>query len=125
MSAAVDVFGAEQVAAATERHAHARALLTAALAGEPSHAYLFNGPRGVGKADAAAAFAAALLADGAPDPQSAFGGALRRSHPDLTWVTPSGAHEMLLGDIAEPVVRGATRTPMEGARRVFVTTLAV
>ena len=45
---------------------------------------------------------------------------MRGSHPDLTWVTPSGAHEMLLADIAEPVVRGATRTPMEGAKRVFV-----
>lgn len=106
--------------AATERHAHARALLGAALSGEASHAYLFSGPRGVGKADAARAFAAELLADGASDPASAYGRAVRGAHPDLTWVTPSGAHEMLLADIAEPVVRGATRTPIESLRRVFV-----
>jgi DNA polymerase-3 subunit delta' len=106
---------------ATERHAHARALLTSALeSGDASHAYLFHGPRGVGKADAARAFAAELLTEGSRDPESARARATRGSHPDLTWVTPSGAHEMLLGDIAEPVVRGATRTPMEGAKRVFV-----
>ena len=44
----------------------------------------------------------------------------RGSHPDLTWVTPSGAAEMLVGDIEEPVVAAATRTPFESSRRVFV-----
>ncbi len=44
----------------------------------------------------------------------------RGTHPDLTWVTPSGAAEMLVGDIEEPVVAAATRTPFESARRVFV-----
>ena len=41
-------------------------------------------------------------------------------HPDLTWVAPSGAAEMLVGDIDEPVVAAATRTPFEARRRVFV-----
>ena len=41
-------------------------------------------------------------------------------HPDLTWVTPSGAAEMLVADIDEPVVAAATRTPFEARRRVFV-----
>lgn len=113
--------GLAELAAATERHAQARVSLTAAIeTGAVSHAYLFHGPRGVGKAQAARAFAAALLADGAPDPSAAAARALRNSHADLTWVAPSGAHEMLIDDIAEPVVRSATRTPMEGARRVFV-----
>ena len=44
----------------------------------------------------------------------------RGSHPDLTWVTPSGAAEMLVADIEEPVVAAATRTPFESSRRVFV-----
>ena len=44
----------------------------------------------------------------------------RGSHPDLTWVTPSGAAEMLVADVAEPVVAAAARTPFESARRVFV-----
>jgi len=41
-------------------------------------------------------------------------------HPDLTWVRPSGAAEMLVADIDEPVVAAAARTPFESARRVFV-----
>jgi DNA polymerase III subunit delta' len=41
-------------------------------------------------------------------------------HPDLTWVTPSGAAEMLVSDIDEPVVAAAARTPFEARRRVFV-----
>jgi DNA polymerase-3 subunit delta' len=44
----------------------------------------------------------------------------RDSHPDLTWVRPSGAAEMLVADIEEPVVAAATRTPFESSRRVFV-----
>ncbi len=113
-----------ELTAATADHPQARASLTSAIEhGAASHAYLFHGPRGVGKARAARAFAAALLSAGAPHDQaaaSAAARALRGSHPDLTWVKPSGAHEMRIDDIAEPVVRGATRTPMEGSKRVFV-----
>ncbi len=44
----------------------------------------------------------------------------RDAHPDLTWVSPSGASEMLVADIEEPVVAAAARTPFESTRRVFV-----
>jgi DNA polymerase III subunit delta' len=106
----------------TERHPHARAVLTAALPpdGRPSHAYLFHGPAGAGKRDVARAFAAELLADGARDPDNARERVQHGVHPDLTWVTPSGAQEMLVGDIDEPVVASAARTPFEARRRVFV-----
>jgi DNA polymerase-3 subunit delta' len=106
----------------TERHPHARAVLTPALPpdGRPSHAYLFHGPAGSGKATVARAFAAALLSDGAADPDSARVRVEHGVHPDLTWVTPSGAAEMLVGDIDEPVVSAAARTPFEARRRVFV-----
>jgi DNA polymerase-3 subunit delta' len=106
----------------TEHHPHARATLGAALApeGRPSHAYLFHGPAGSGKRTAARAFAAALLADGAADPAGARARVEHGTHPDLTWVVPSGAHEMLVGDIEEPVVAAAAMTPFESARRVFV-----
>jgi DNA polymerase-3 subunit delta' len=106
----------------TERHPHARALLTPALPpdGRPSHAYLFHGPAGSGKATVARAFAAALLSDGAPDPESVRARVEHGVHPDLTWVTPSGAAEMLVSDIDEPVVAAASRTPFEAQRRVFV-----
>ena len=33
---------------------------------------------------------------------------------------PSGAHEILVSDIDQPVVAAASKTPFEGARRVFV-----
>jgi DNA polymerase-3 subunit delta' len=71
-----------------ERHPHARAVLRAALPpdGAPSHAYLFHGPAGAGKREAARAFAAELLAEGAADPASARRRAIVGVHPDLTWV---------------------------------------
>jgi DNA polymerase-3 subunit delta' len=104
-----------------DEHPHARALLLAALPpGEASHAYLFHGPAGAGKRAVARAFAAALLADGSDDPAGASERVMRGAHPDLTWVTPSGASEMLVADIDEPVVAAAARTPFESRRRVFV-----
>jgi DNA polymerase-3 subunit delta' len=105
-----------------DRHPHARAVLHAAVppGGSPSHAYLFHGPAGAGKREAARAFAAELLAEGAADPENARRRAVEGVHPDLTWVRPSGAAEMLVGDIEEPVIGAASRTPFESQRRVFV-----
>ena len=106
----------------TEHHPHARAVLGAALTpgAGASHAYLFHGPAGTGKRTAARAFAAALLAEGAADPQGARARVERGAHPDLTWVVPSGAHELLVSDVDAPVVSAAARTPFESSRRVFV-----
>ncbi|HEY5194365.1 MAG TPA: hypothetical protein VIJ39_10910 [Solirubrobacteraceae bacterium] len=105
-----------------EAHPHARAVLLPALspAGAPSHAYLFHGPAGTGKRTVARAFAAALLADGAAQPDTVAARVARDAHPDLTWVTPSGASEVLVSDIDEPVVAAAAHTPFESLRRVFV-----
>jgi DNA polymerase III subunit delta' len=96
-----------------DAHPHALAVLAPALRaqGSPSHAYLFHGPAGTGKRSIARAFAAALLADGARDAAGVAERIARGSHPDLTWVRPSGAAEMLVADIEEPVVAAATRTP--------------
>ena len=107
---------------ALERHPNALAVLGPALEpeGRPSHAYLFHGPGGAGKRTLAREVAATLLAHGAPDPASAQARALAGAHPDLTWVVPSGAHEILVSDIDQPVVAAASRTPFESARRVFV-----
>jgi DNA polymerase III subunit delta' len=107
---------------AVERHPHARAVLGAAVPpeGSPSHAYLFHGPAGSGKRDAARAFAAALLADGAPDPGNAAARVASGSHPDLTWVVPVSSAGLLRGDIDQAVVTAAARTPFEAQRRVFV-----
>ncbi|MEI2703336.1 MAG: hypothetical protein V9E83_13170 [Baekduia sp.] len=112
----------DSVEVATRHHPHARAVLSPVVAGaaSPSHAYLFHGPPGAGKADAARSFAAELIAEGAADPGDARRRALAGVHPDMTWVRPTGAAEMLVGDIDEAVVMAATRTPFESRRRVFV-----
>ncbi len=105
-----------------EDHPHARAILAPALGpdGEPSHAYLFHGPGGAGKRAVARALATEWLATGASDPVGARARAAAGTHPDLTWVAPSGAHEILVGDIDGPVVAAASMTPFEAERRVFV-----
>jgi DNA polymerase III subunit delta' len=118
--AASELTPAPAFTAALEAHPHARLVLGAALADKPSHAYLFHGPAGIGKAAAARAFAAELLAAGESDPDAARIRAMHGSHPDLAWVEPSGVHVMRVEDIEEPVVAAATHTPFESRRRVFV-----
>jgi DNA polymerase III subunit delta' len=105
-----------------DRHPHARAVLEPALAtgGQASHAYLFYGPGGAGKRAAARAVAAELLAVGSRDPEGARARVASGAHPDLTWVAPSGAHEILVSDIDAPVVSAASKTPFEAGCRVFV-----
>src|ERR687891_1393875 len=100
-----------------DQHPHAAAVLGAALDGRPAHAYLLHGPAGTGKRAAARDFAAALLAGDVPEARARV---MHGAHPDLTWVAPSGAHEMLRRDVAESVVSAAARTPFEAAHRVFV-----
>ena len=105
-----------------QRHPHARAVLAPALdvPAAPSHAYLFHGPGGAGKRAVARALAAELLAEGSANPDSARARVMSGAHPDLTWVVPSGAHEILVSDIDGPVISAASKTPFESSRRVFV-----
>jgi DNA polymerase-3 subunit delta' len=106
--------------AATEQQPAARLALTAALV-SPSHAYLFTGPTGAGKRTAARAFAAELLADGAPDADDARRRALAdpSPHPDLVWIDPPGTQH-LVDEIRERVIAAAAYRPFEGSHRVFV-----
>src|SRR4051794_15244854 len=105
-----------------DRHPHARAVLRGAVPpeGHASHAYLFHGPAGAGKREAARAFAAELLADGSADADGARRRVLDGVHPDLTWVRPTSAAGILVGDIDEPVVAAVSHTPFEARRRGFV-----
>ncbi|HEY8081995.1 MAG TPA: hypothetical protein VIE64_00385 [Solirubrobacterales bacterium] len=115
------------LAEAIEHQPGARLALMAALSSGPSHAYLFHGPRGVGKRAAARAFAAEILAGAAADVDSAAGeeDARRRAlldpspHPDLVWLAPSGPQH-LVEEVREQVIRAATYRPFEGGKRVFV-----
>jgi DNA polymerase-3 subunit delta' len=111
----------EALAAATEHQGRARVALTAALAGEPSHAYLFRGPRGSGKRAAARAFAAEVLAAASADAEDARRRALLdpSPHPDLVWLAPTGAQHMV-EEVRERVIRAAAYRPFEGGKRVFV-----
>ena len=109
------------LAAATENQPRARVALKAALAGEPSHAYLFRGPRGSGKRAAARAFAAELIASASADPEDARRRAMLdpSPHPDLVWLAPTGAQHMV-EEVRERVIRAAAYRPFEGGKRVFV-----
>jgi DNA polymerase-3 subunit delta' len=106
---------------ATQHQGRARVQLTAALAAGPSHAYLFRGPRGAGKRAAARAFAAEIVAAGAPDPDDARRRALLdpSPHPDLVWLAPRGAQHMV-DEVRERVIRASAYRPFEGEHRVFV-----
>jgi DNA polymerase-3 subunit delta' len=105
---------------ATEHQPGARAALAAALSA-PAHAYLLAGPPGSGKRTAARAFAAELLASGAPAPDDVRRRALAdpSPHPDLVWLAPQGTQH-LVDTVRERVIVAAVYRPFEGARRVFV-----
>ncbi|MBV8559905.1 MAG: hypothetical protein JO050_03980 [Acidimicrobiia bacterium] len=92
-----------------------------AAAATPVHAYLFAGPPGSGKRDAARAFAAALLCpnggDGTCDVcRRVLGGV----HPDAVVVERSGPY--ITVEQAREIVRLAMRSPNEGRRKVLVLT---
>ena len=110
------------VLAATEDQPRARIALEAGLRDPAalSHAYLFHGPPGSGKRAAAREFAAALIARDSDDPDDARRRVLSGVHPDLAWVEPRGAHEILVDDVREQIVRQAALRPFEARVRVFV-----
>ena len=88
----------------------AKRLLRAALAEGPAHAYLFHGPRGVGKRRAAFAFAGELLRD--PDRTT------RRVHPDLYVLEPLG--DQIRIDPIRELRRDLHMRPFEAERRVYL-----
>ena len=91
-----------------------------ASATAPVHAYLLVGPHGSGRAVAARAFAAELLADGLDDEAArrARRLAMRGEHPDLVRVEPTGI-QYRDEDVGR-VITEASRTPVEGRRKVIV-----
>jgi len=91
--------------------------LTHSLA-NPVHAFLFVGPEGCGKEEAARVFAGLLLS-GTTDPEDRINNmALRGTHPDIHEVRREGAS--VLRDQAEEVIHIASVTPTESSRKVIV-----
>ena len=93
----------------------------------PVHAYLFVGPRGVGKRHAAQIFAGELLtdADSAPDGARRHRRLAQQStHADIAVFAPSG-NNLRLGSRTDPgeipaIMSEATRAPTEGTRKVVI-----
>src|SRR5665648_790693 len=87
----------------------ARAILERALETGPSHAYLFTGPPGVGKTEAALAFAAALCCNEGGCGVCPVCRRVREGiHPDVDLVSPEGTF------ITVDQIRGITTTPLSG-----------
>ncbi len=96
-----------------------------AAVSSPVHAYLFVGPRGVGKRQAAQIFAGELLADADPDGAGRHRRlAQKLTHADVVVFAPSG-NNLRLGSRSDPgeipaIISEATRSPTEGTRKVVI-----
>ena len=99
---------------------HASRFLTSAVTkGEPSHAYLFHGPKGVGKYDAALKFAAALCCEtGGCGECPSCEKAARGVHPDIDTIAPVGA--FITVDQVREINRNLNLRPHESKARVFI-----
>jgi len=82
------------------------------------HAYLFVGPSGSTKLEAARAFAAQLMSGGEDREQRDARLILRGEHPDVREVQRVGAS--ILKPQAKELVRIAAMAPIEGARKVLI-----
>ena len=84
----------------------------------PVHAYLFVGPAGSTKDEAARAFAALLLT-GHDDPEARDARlALAGEHPDVREVERTGAR--ISKDQVSEIIRNASMAPIEGSRKVML-----
>lgn len=99
---------------------HAARFLSAVInQGQPSHAYLFLGPRGAGKLAAARRLAAALCCEsGGCGVCRSCEKAARGSHPDIQIISPKGA--FITVDQVREVNGSLSLRPYESQARVFI-----
>jgi len=102
---------------------HAVALLRRAVAaGRVAHAYLFDGPTGVGKRGAALGFGLALICPDRPAEGCGICDVCRRAlagnHPDVRVIAPAGTQMVI--DQAQEIVALASGRPHEAPARVVI-----
>ncbi len=98
--------------------AHAIEQLKSAATTGPVHAYLFVGPAGSTKYQAARAFAARVLSGGDDPTQRDARLALAGEHPDVREVQRTGPS--ISADQAREIVRVSSIAPTESARKVLI-----
>ena len=84
----------------------------------PVHAYLFIGPEGAGRRQAAYAFAGSLLVTNPTEDERHLQLAANGQHPDVAEIIPQGP--ALLVEDAERIVREASRSPVESTRKIII-----
>ena len=98
--------------------AHAIEQLTSTADAGPVHAYLFIGPAGSTKYQAARAFAARLISGGEDPTQRDARLALAGEHPDVREVRRSGPS--ISAEQAREIVRVSSLAPTESPRKVLI-----
>lgn len=91
------------------------------------HAYLFTGPAGSNKTQAAFAFAQAILCPKGPSgPRGGQCGSCdicrkvaRRTHPDVVYVAPEGAGGYLVGQVRD-LIASVAMAPIQAKRKVYI-----
>jgi DNA polymerase III subunit delta' len=95
-------------------------LRNATSTGGVSHAYLFVGPPGAGKATAARALACAVLCDdGGCGVCSACHRVRRGGHPDVHLIGPEGAAGYLAEQVRD-IIRDTNLSPVEGSHKIYL-----
>lgn len=84
-----------------------------------AHAYLFYGPRGVGKSKTALAFASAINCARACGTCVSCRGVQKRTHPDFVYIEPEGAHGILRDQI-KPLIKKINLKAHAGNYRVII-----